>query len=100
MSRVGIDVIPYLVAVCGFSSTLSLTILTLPFIEPAISSSAGAIALQGPHHSAQKSTTTGPDALRTSASKVASETLPTPMENLVYSDSGRVRRPRLRGRNL
>jgi hypothetical protein len=34
----------------------------------------------GPHHSAQKSTTTGPVAWSTSASKSASETLPTAME--------------------
>src|SRR5262249_61139997 len=57
--KVGIDMTPYLVAVAGFSSTLSLRIFTLPFIAPEISSSAGAIMRQGPHHSAQKSTTTG-----------------------------------------
>src|SRR5262245_22008002 len=77
--RVGIDWMPYFDAVCGFSSTLSLTILTLPLSVPAISSSAGAIIRQGPHHSAQKSTTTGPVAFNTSDSKVASETLPTAM---------------------
>src|SRR5258707_5024838 len=76
---VGIDMIPYLVAVAGFSSTLSLTILTLSPIDPAISSSAGAIIRHGPHHSAQKSTTTGSVAFRTSDSKVASDTLPTAM---------------------
>src|SRR6202022_4059652 len=78
--RVGIDMTPYLEAVCGFSSTLSLTILTLPLSEPEISSSAGAIIRQGPHHSAQKSTTTAPLAFNTSDSKSASETLPTAME--------------------
>src|SRR6202163_3767020 len=79
--RVGIDMTPYLDAVCGFSSTLSLTILTLPLREPAaISSSAGPIIRQGPHHSAQKSTTTAPLAFNTSESKSASETLPTAME--------------------
>src|SRR5438094_10130594 len=56
--RVGIDWMPYLVAVAGLSSTLSLTILTLSPSEPAISSSAGAIIRQGPHHPAQTSTTT------------------------------------------
>src|SRR5262245_62967824 len=71
---------PYLAAVCGFSSTLSFTILTLPLSVPAISSSAGAIMRQGPHHSAQKSTTTGSVAFSTSESKVASETLPTAMD--------------------
>ena len=50
----------------GFSSTLSLAIFTLPFISVAISSSAGAIIRQGPHHSAQKSTTTGSLDLMTS----------------------------------
>ena len=50
---------PYLAAVFGFSSTLSLTILTLSPTWPEISSSAGAIMRHGPHHSAQKSTTTG-----------------------------------------
>src|SRR6476619_7798386 len=52
--KVGIDMMPYFAAVAGFSSTLSFTILTLPSIEPASSSRAGAIILQGPHHSAQK----------------------------------------------
>src|SRR6266571_8568356 len=82
--RVGIDMMPYLVAVAGFSSTLSFTTLILPAIVPAISSSAGAIIRHGPHHSAQKSTTTGSCALSTSASKVASDTLPTPMGHLVF----------------
>src|SRR5437667_499474 len=77
--RVGPDITPYSEAVFGLSSTLSLTILTLSPIAPEISSSAGAIMRQGPHHSAQKSTTTGPVALSTSASKSASETLPTAM---------------------
>src|SRR5262249_35195338 len=76
---VGIDWMPYLAAVCGFSSTLSLTIFTLPLSVPAISSRAGAIIRQGPHHSAQKSTTTGPVAFNTSDSKVVSETLLTAM---------------------
>src|SRR5262249_42366305 len=87
---VGIDWMPYLAAVCGFSSTLSLTILTLPLSVPAISSSAGAIIRQGPHHSAQKSTTTGPVAFNTSDSKVVSETLPTAMGEFLVA--GRQRR--------
>src|SRR5438128_7461397 len=82
--RVGIDMIPYFCAVAGFSSTLSLTILTLPTIAPAISSSAGAIILHGPHHSAQKSTTTGSAAFSTSVSNVASDTLSTPIKHLVW----------------
>src|SRR4029077_7198037 len=54
---------------------LSLTILTLPSRSLAISSSAGAICRQGPHHSAKKSTTTGVDDFNTSVSKVSSETV-------------------------
>src|SRR6516164_4863635 len=87
--NVGIDWMPYLAAVCGFSSTLSLTIFTLPLSVPAISSSAGAIMRQGPHHSAQKSTTTGPVAFNTSDSKVVSETLLTAMGRFLV---GRQRR--------
>src|SRR5262244_1052092 len=87
---VGIDWMPYLAAVCGFSSTLSLTIFTLPLSVPAISSSAGAIIRHGPHHSAQKSTTTGPVAFNTSDSKVVSETLPTAMGEFLVA--GRQRR--------
>src|SRR5919201_1163048 len=85
---VGIDWMPYLAAVCGFSSTLSLTIFTLPLSVPAISSSAGAIMRQGPHHSAQKSTTTGSVAFSTSESKVASETLLTAMGNTSFLLNG------------
>src|SRR5215204_1674911 len=53
----------------------SLTMSTLSPISPAISSSAGAIILQGPHHSAQKSTSTGFDAPSTSVAKSWSVTL-------------------------
>src|SRR5450631_2894714 len=49
--------------------------VTWPFSSAAISSSTGPIILHGPHHSAQKSTTTGPLAPFTSASKLASVTL-------------------------
>src|SRR5215813_14006426 len=82
---VGIDMMPYFCAVFGLSSTLSLTILTLPPSEPAISSSAGAIMRQGPHHSAQKSTTTGPAAFNTSDSNVVSDTLLTAMGTSLLS---------------
>src|ERR1700733_864461 len=87
--KVGIDITPYFDAVFGLSSTFSLTILTLSPMAPAISSSAGAIMRHGPHHSAQKSTTTGPCALSTSASKSVSETLPTA---IVLPRSVRMRR--------
>src|SRR5579859_128401 len=75
MIRVGMPRTPYLAGVPGFSSILTLAIVILPANCWAISSSAGAIILQGPHHSAQKSTRTGPGAESTSASKLESETL-------------------------
>src|SRR5215216_4339073 len=65
---------------------LSFTTFSLPFISVAISSSAGAIMRHGPHHSAQKSTTTGLVDFSTSASKFASDTLPTAMGHLVISN--------------
>src|SRR3978361_1422309 len=86
--RVGIDMMPYFEATPGFSSTLSFTILTLSPMVPAISSSAGAIILHGPHHSAQKSTTTGLVDLSTWASKSASETLPTAAMEYLFFESG------------
>src|SRR6185312_7102328 len=59
----------------GFSSMLSFAIVTLSPSSPAISSSAGAIIRQGPHHSAQKSTRTGVSEPRTSEAKLWSVTV-------------------------
>src|SRR3990172_9425675 len=64
----------------GFSSTFSLAILTLPSSSVAISSRAGAIIRQGPHHSAQKSTTTGSAEPSTSLSNEASVTFSVAIE--------------------
>src|SRR6266436_8144297 len=55
-----------------FSSTLTFATLTEPAFSRAISSSSGEIILQGPHHSAQKSTTTGLSWCVTSRSKLDS----------------------------
>src|SRR6056297_3996638 len=74
MKSAGIPRIPNCTAELGLLSTSTLATLTLPFISAAISSSAGPICLQGPHHSAQKSTTTGISEFFTSASKVSSVT--------------------------
>src|SRR4051812_47099806 len=79
--RVGMPRTPYFIGVCGFSSMLSLAIDTLPSSSVASSSSAGAIILQGEHHSAQKSTSTGLDDRRTSVSNVPSVTLVGFMKN-------------------
>src|SRR6266852_367660 len=50
---VGMPRMPYLGGVDWFSSMLSLATLRRPAYSAAIWSSAGAIILQGPHHSAQ-----------------------------------------------
>src|SRR5690606_6373232 len=71
---VGMERTPYLLAVPGFSSTLSLTILTLPASSVESSPSTGAIARHGPHHSAQQPPRTVWWELRTSSPKLASET--------------------------
>src|SRR5262249_10829651 len=70
----GMLMIPYLLAASGFSSTSSLTTLSLPAYSLAISSRAGAIARQGPHQGAQKSTRTGKGAPSTSVPNVWSVT--------------------------
>jgi hypothetical protein len=59
-------------ATSGFSSTFSLATLSLPACSLAISARIGAIILQGPHHSAQKSTTTASAAAPIVSSNVAS----------------------------
>src|SRR5215204_2830760 len=56
---VGIDRIWNCCAICGFSSMFSLATVSLSLCCVAISSRTGATILQGPHHSAQKSTSTG-----------------------------------------
>jgi hypothetical protein len=59
-------------AMSGLSSTLSLATESLPACSVAISSRMGAIILHGPHHSAQKSTTTASPAAPIVSSNVAS----------------------------
>src|SRR3546814_20890663 len=66
---------PYLAGASGFSSILSLATVTLPSSSSLIYSSAGAIIRQGPHHSAQKSTSTGSEAPSTSVWNEASVTV-------------------------
>src|SRR6185312_13464894 len=63
---------------------LTLAMVSFPWYSEAISSSAGAMALHGPHHSAQKSTSTGPLAFNTSVAKDWSVTA------LVFSLIGRL----------
>src|SRR5688500_10622659 len=65
---------PYSEAVCGFSSTSTLTTFSFPCCSDAISSTIGATILQGPHQAAQKSTRTGSVEESTSAWKLVSVT--------------------------
>src|SRR5688572_7386118 len=65
---------PYRDAVAGCSSTLSLVTFSFPSYSPAISSTIGAIDRHGPHHGAQKSTSTGTLLWITSTSKLLSPT--------------------------
>src|SRR5690349_13306367 len=81
-------VMPSLPVMAGFSSVLSLTMLTSSWSR-AISSRIGATARHGPHHSAQKSTSTGLSLLMTSASNVSSVVLETaPMGGPFNSGGG------------
>src|SRR5690348_13245394 len=68
------DMTPYLAAVPGFSSMLSLTTSIWSPYSAAIASRDGAIWRHGPHQAAQKSTRTGLSLLRTSCSKESSVT--------------------------
>src|SRR3954463_16231880 len=72
-------------AISGFSSTLSLAIVKLSPCSAAISPRIGAIILQGPHHSAQKSTITGLSAAATDSSnvEVVRVTIPAVMEEVL-----------------
>src|SRR5438034_1044618 len=60
---------PYSAANACCSSILTLPILARPSNSSASSSSTGAIILHGPHHSAQKSTSTGAADWRTCSAK-------------------------------
>ena len=70
----GMPAMPNRVSIAGLASTSIFAILSLPSCSLAISSSTGATIRQGPHHSAQKSTSTGSLDLSTSASNVPSDT--------------------------
>src|SRR5215203_3152032 len=61
---------------CWLESTSTLARMTLPSVSPTTLSRIGPRVLHGPHHSAQRSTTTGIslDRSTTSAGKVASVT--------------------------
>ncbi|NDE13194.1 MAG: hypothetical protein EBZ99_06190, partial [Actinobacteria bacterium] len=71
---VGIELIPYFIAIGPSSSVLSFTIFILPAYSLEISSNIGATALHGPHHSAQKSTRTGVSLFKTKSLNVAAVT--------------------------
>src|ERR1041385_3542025 len=74
-SSAGIARMLYLDERLWLSSTFTFATLTAPAFSRAISSSTGAIILQGPHHSAQKSTITGLSSCFSSRSKFDSSSL-------------------------
>src|SRR5438876_11847634 len=74
MFTVGIDMIPSCIGTDGFSSMSIFMTLILSPSSPWICSTIGAIIRQGPHHVAQKSTSTGLSAFRTAVSKSLSVT--------------------------
>jgi len=73
-TRVGMLRMPIIPATLLFAWVLYLTTFTWPSSSSPRASITGAMALQGPHHGAQKSTTTGRSLLTTSVSKVKSVT--------------------------
>jgi hypothetical protein len=68
---VGIEEMPYFIAILASSSVFNLTILSLAPYSFEISSKIGPTARHGPHHSAQKSTNTGVLLFNTTDSKSA-----------------------------
>ena len=66
--------IPNLAAVLGLPSTSTLATVIFPANSSEISSTMGSFFLQGPHHSAQKSTRTGCADFSTTSSKLESLT--------------------------
>src|SRR5438477_3680342 len=74
MITVGIDMIPSCIGTPGFSSMSIFMTLILSPSSPWICSTIGAIIRHGPHHVAQKSTSTGLSAFRTAVSKSLSVT--------------------------
>src|SRR5262245_56547615 len=71
---VGIEVIPNWAVIFGFSSVLTFTTVIFSPYCSLISSRIGETCRHGPHHGAQKSTTTGRSLWSTSASKLSSVT--------------------------
>src|SRR5882762_9457782 len=82
------------IGVAELRSTSILPTFTLPKYSVASSSTMGAIARQGPHQVAQKSTSTGLSDFKTSASKFASvtSTIPLPAISFLLVVTSRVRR--------
>src|SRR5690606_16694898 len=72
--RVGMPRRLNLAGVVGLAATSFLPTFTLPEYTSQISSTRGAIILQGPHQAAQKSTSTGMSEPTTSLSKLESVT--------------------------
>ena len=69
---IGMPITPYRAATSGVSSTLVFTNLMRPPYCSARASTSGDTMRHGPHHGAQKSTTTGSEAASTSSAKAVS----------------------------
>src|SRR3954454_23470017 len=72
INSVGIDRTPYCCGTIWWWSTSILATFTRPLYSSASASTIGAICLQGPHQTAQKSTRVGTSDLSTSVSKLMS----------------------------
>lgn len=76
-AKVGIERILMLPAMPGCVSVFTFATSNSPAARPASFMTSGATIRHGPHHGAQKSTSTGRDALLTSAVKAAGESIST-----------------------
>src|SRR5690606_22675559 len=71
-NNAGIFRIPYFTEISGLLSTFTFPTTAFPSYSVAISSTTGPTMRQGPHHSAQKSISTGLSDFKTSSSKLPS----------------------------
>lgn len=70
-AKLGIPRTSYRAASCGCCSVSTFSTIALPAMSAAVRATFGAAILHGPHHSAQKSTSTGTRAVCTTSSKSA-----------------------------
>ena len=76
-ANVGIERMPMLAPMPGCASVFTFTTSNSPAASAASFATSGATIWHGPHHGAQKSTSTGSEAVRMSAVKLAAESMST-----------------------